>query len=80
MEKASLDLIRGTLDLLILKTLTWGTLHGYAIAAAIKQATGDALLVEEGAPIPRSTEWKRRVGSKRSGGSPAITAARSITG
>jgi transcriptional regulator len=52
MEKASLDLIRGTLDLLILKTLTWGTLHGYAIAAAIKQATGDALLVEEGALYP----------------------------
>ncbi len=52
MEKPSLDLIRGTLDLLILKTLTWGPLHGYAIVSAIKQATGDALLVEEGALYP----------------------------
>jgi PadR family transcriptional regulator len=52
LEKPPLDLVRGTLDMLILKTLTWGTLHGYAIASAIKQATGDALLVEEGALYP----------------------------
>ena len=52
MNKPPLDLVRGTLDLMILKTLTWGTLHGYAIAAAIKQATGDAVLVEEGALYP----------------------------
>jgi transcriptional regulator len=48
----SLDLVRGTLDLMILKTLTWGPLHGYAIASAIKDATGGALLVEEGALYP----------------------------
>ena len=52
MPAPSLDLVRGTLDLLILKTLTWGPLHGYAIASAIKQATDDALLVEEGALYP----------------------------
>jgi PadR family transcriptional regulator PadR len=52
MEKPSLDLVRGTLDLLILKTLTWGPLHGYAITAAIKQSTDGALLVEEGALYP----------------------------
>lgn len=52
MEKESLDLVRGTLDLLILKTLTWGTAHGYAITAAIQQATDNALLVEEGALYP----------------------------
>ena len=52
MEKPPLDLVRGTLDLLILKTLTWGPLHGYAIASAIKNSTDGALLVEEGALYP----------------------------
>ena len=52
MARASLDLIRGTLDLLILKTLTWGPLHGYSIASTIKQSTEGALLVEEGALYP----------------------------
>ncbi len=52
MAEASLDLIRGTLDLLILKTLTWGRAHGYAITSAIQNATGGALLVEEGALYP----------------------------
>jgi PadR family transcriptional regulator, regulatory protein PadR len=52
MQEQSLDLVRGTLDLLILKTLTWGPQHGYAIASAIKQSTEGALLVEEGALYP----------------------------
>ncbi len=52
MEKPPLDLVRGTLDLLVLQTLTWGPLHGYAIAAAIQRQTEDALLVEEGALYP----------------------------
>ena len=47
-----LDIVRGTLDLLILKTLSWGPLHGYAIVSAIKQQTDHALLVEEGALYP----------------------------
>jgi transcriptional regulator len=52
MQESSLDVIRGTLDVLILKTLSWGQLHGYAIAQAIRQQTDDALLVEEGALYP----------------------------
>ena len=52
MEKPELDLLRGTLDLLVLKTLTWVPLHGYAIASAIRRQTDDALLVEEGALYP----------------------------
>ena len=53
MNKSSeLDIVRGTLDLLILKTLSWGPLHGYAIASAIRQQTDKALLVEEGALYP----------------------------
>lgn len=52
MERASLDLVRGTLDLLILKALTWGPQHGYAITSVIKDWTDGALLVEEGALYP----------------------------
>ncbi len=52
MAMESLDLLRGTLDLLILKTLTWGPAHGYAITSAIQTSTDGALLVEEGALYP----------------------------
>jgi len=52
MEKDSLDVIRGTLDVLILKTLSWGSVHGYAISQMIRHQTDDALLVEEGALYP----------------------------
>jgi PadR family transcriptional regulator PadR len=38
----SVDLLQGTLDLLILKTLSWGPAHGYAIARWIEQLTGEA--------------------------------------
>src|SRR5262249_28338595 len=41
-------LLRGTLDLLILKALSWGPRHGYAVAEWIKQATADEVLAEEG--------------------------------
>jgi PadR family transcriptional regulator PadR len=41
-------LLRGTLDLLILKALSWGPRHGYAVAEWIKMVTDDELLVEEG--------------------------------
>src|SRR5262245_21815313 len=52
MQKASLDVVRGTLDVLILKTLSWGPLHGFAIAQIILRQTDGALLVEEGALYP----------------------------
>jgi transcriptional regulator len=41
-------LLRGTLDLLILKALSWGPRHGYAVAEWIHAITGGDLLVEEG--------------------------------
>jgi PadR family transcriptional regulator, regulatory protein PadR len=47
-----LELVRGTLDVLILKALAWGPLHGYAITALIGRQTGGALLVEEGTLYP----------------------------
>ncbi|HEY4360139.1 MAG TPA: PadR family transcriptional regulator [Bryobacteraceae bacterium] len=47
-----LTLLQGTLDLLILRTLTLGSQHGQGIARAIQEASGDALLVEHGALYP----------------------------
>jgi PadR family transcriptional regulator, regulatory protein PadR len=44
-----LDLLQGTLDLLILKTLTWGPRHGYAVASWIRETTDQRLQIEEGA-------------------------------
>ena len=46
------ELLPGTLDLLILKTLTRAPLHGYGIALAIKQVSDDVLVVEEGSLYP----------------------------
>ncbi len=44
-----LDLLQGTLDLLILKTLTWGPRHGYSVASWIRETTNQRLQIEEGA-------------------------------
>src|SRR5689334_13778551 len=46
------DLLQGTLDLLVLKTLSWGPAHGYAVARWIHQLTGAALQVGEGSLYP----------------------------
>ncbi len=47
-----LDLLQGTLDLLILRTLRFGPAHGHAIAAHIKQTSQDVLQVETGSLYP----------------------------
>lgn len=52
MPATPLDLLQGTLDLLILKTLAWGPAHGYAIARWIQQLTGQVLTVGEGSLYP----------------------------
>jgi transcriptional regulator len=46
------DLIQGTLDLLVLKSLSTGPNHGYAIAMRIHQLSDDALRIEEGSLYP----------------------------
>jgi PadR family transcriptional regulator PadR len=46
------DLLPGTLDVLILKSVSLGPLHGYAVLARIEQITQGALLVEQGALYP----------------------------
>ena len=49
MSKEPLDLLQGTLDLLILRTLAWQSMHGYGISRWIRQRTGDALAVQDAA-------------------------------
>jgi PadR family transcriptional regulator PadR len=46
------DLLQGTLDALILKTLSWGPRHGYAIARWLEEASSDTIRVEEGSLYP----------------------------
>ena len=47
MADADLELMQGTLDVLVLKTLSWGPRHGYAVARWIRETSGDALRVED---------------------------------
>jgi len=51
-EKEHLELLQGTLDLLILRTLIFGQQHGQGIARAIQDTSGQELLVEHGALYP----------------------------
>ena len=53
-------LLQGTLELLVLKTLSWGPMHGYGIASWIESATGDVLHVEEGSLYPALYRMSRR--------------------
>jgi PadR family transcriptional regulator, regulatory protein PadR len=57
---ATLELLQGTLDVLVLKTLSWGPMHGYAVAQWIQQATDDVLRVEEGSLYPALHRLERR--------------------
>jgi PadR family transcriptional regulator, regulatory protein PadR len=69
------DLLPGTLDMLILKTLTRTALHGYGIAQSIKRISDDVLTVEEGSLYPAlqrlllqgwvKAEWKRTQTNRR---------------
>ena len=55
-----LDLLRGTLDLLILKTLSWGPMHGLAVLRWIENVTGQRLQIEEGALYPALHRLEQR--------------------
>ena len=54
------NLLQGTLDLLVLKTLSWGPRHGYAVARWLEETTDDALHVEEGSLYPALYRLERR--------------------
>jgi PadR family transcriptional regulator PadR len=55
-----LDLLQGTLDVLILKTLSWGAMHGYAVSRWIRQRTDDVLAVEDAALYQALHRLERR--------------------
>jgi PadR family transcriptional regulator PadR len=57
---AGSDLYTGSLDLLILKAVSWGPLHGYAIGRWIRQSTEEALAVQEGALYPALHRLERQ--------------------
>jgi PadR family transcriptional regulator PadR len=48
----SIDLLQGTLDLLILKSLALGAMHGFGVSIRIQQLSGDALQVQQGSLYP----------------------------
>jgi transcriptional regulator len=75
MGKAKGDVLQGTLDLLILKTLEGGAMHGYGIASRIEQVSEELLRVEEGSLYPAlhrlehtgwiRAQWKRSEGGRQ---------------
>jgi PadR family transcriptional regulator, regulatory protein PadR len=70
-----IELLQGTLDMLILKTLQWGPQHGYGIIQAIRVSSSDVLQVETGSLYPAlhrlerqrwlSSEWKQTESNQR---------------
>jgi transcriptional regulator len=75
MDRTAIDLLQGTLTVLVLKSLTWGPLHGYGIARWIEQISSDDLLIEEGSLYPTlhrlearglvSSEWRLSATNRR---------------
>jgi PadR family transcriptional regulator, regulatory protein PadR len=71
----SVDLLQGTLDMLVLQTLLWGPQHGYGIAQAIRAGSNDVLQVETGSLYPAlhrlekqgwvKSEWKNSEHNQR---------------
>lgn len=60
MPAPAIDLLQGTLDVLVLKTLSWGPRHGYAVARGLQQLTDDVLQIEEGSLYPALHRMERR--------------------
>jgi PadR family transcriptional regulator PadR len=60
MTRPSVDLLQGTLDVLVLKTLSWGPMHGYGIARWLQQVTDDVLQIEEGSLYPALHRMERK--------------------
>ena len=62
MAKSAMDLLQGTLDVLILRTLTWGPMHGYAVTRWIRDRTGGTLDIED-APLYKALHRLEAAGS-----------------
>ena len=75
MPEKRLDLLQGTLDMLILRTLQWGAHHGYGIGQTIRAQSSDVLQVETGSLYPAlhrlqkrgwvTSEWKQTESNQR---------------
>jgi PadR family transcriptional regulator PadR len=59
-DKEQVDLLQGTLDLLILRTLLLGPRHGHSIAHLIQQTSGDVLKIDHGSLYPALQRLERR--------------------
>jgi transcriptional regulator len=61
MAGESLDLLQGTLDVLVLRTLGWGPMHGYAVSRWIRQRTDGVIEIED-APLYKALHRLERAG------------------
>jgi hypothetical protein len=77
MGRPQLDMFQGTLDVLVLRALTGGAQHGYAIARFIRSNSNDTFKILDGALTPRSIEWRSVAGSPLIGGTRVQASARS---
>ncbi|MEX2301813.1 MAG: PadR family transcriptional regulator [Bryobacterales bacterium] len=64
------DFVQGTLDLLILKTISFESKHGWAIAKHIQLVSQEALQIQQGRCTRRCTVWSSKPGSRPSGARP----------
>jgi transcriptional regulator len=55
-----IELLQGTLDMLILRTLQWGPQHGHGVGQAIRQSSAELLLIERGSLYPALHRLERR--------------------
>lgn len=60
MRARNTDVLRGTLDLMVLKALSWGPTHGYGVLRWIRQTTDETLQVEDGALYPALHRLERK--------------------
>src|SRR5262245_40819448 len=60
MTRPPTEMLQGTLDVLILKTLSWSPRHGYAIAKWLEETTDETLQIEEGSLYPALYRMERK--------------------
>ena len=59
-EAPDIGLLQGTLDLMILKALSWGPMHGFAVAKWVRSTTDDVLQIDDGALYPALHRMEHR--------------------
>lgn len=59
-KRSQVDLLQGTLDMLILRTLVFGPRHGHSIATSIEQTSGELLRIDHGSLYPALQRLERR--------------------